>query len=225
MSDVVGLSRLGSQSATPTPPPTPAVSADNRQAASATPGQPGVNIPPGSPVQIVINNNATVQAPPAAAPQPEATPAPQVVYVPVSTPPPPAPTPVQATASSDFVASVLRAYNDHDYLALSPYLVPGHVNCLGHRYASPSFIRSDMTNDARTYAVVNCTYYPDTFTHEVSNEYSPHWVGPMLYDTITTYTEAREFNGRVHRATTRFTVGYTVVNGVTNIYAMVLKVI
>src|SRR6516164_11112669 len=112
MSDVVGLSRLGSQSATPTPPPTPAVSADNRPAASATPGQPGVNTPPGSPVQIVINNNATVQAPPAAAPQPEATPAPQVVYVPVSTPPPPAPTPVQATASSDFVASVLRAYND-----------------------------------------------------------------------------------------------------------------
>jgi len=123
------------------------------------------------------------------------------------------------------VASVLRAYNDHDYLALSPYLVPGHVNYFGHRYASPSFIRNDMTNDARTYAAVNCTYYPDTFTHEVSNEYSPHWVGPMLYDTITTYTEAREFNGRVHRATTRFTVGYTVVNGVTNIYAMVLKVI
>jgi len=82
-----------------------------------------------------------------------------------------------------------------------------------------------MNNDARSYAAVNYTYYPDTFTHEVSNEYSPHWVGPMLYDTITTYTEAREFNGRVHRATTRFTVGYTVVNGVTNIYAMVLKVI
>jgi hypothetical protein len=123
------------------------------------------------------------------------------------------------------VVSVLRAYNNHDYLALSPYLVPGHVNYFGHRYASPSFIRNDMNNDARSYAAVNYTYYPDTFTHEVSNEYSPHWVGPMLYDTITTYTEAREFNGRVHRATTRFTVGYTVVNGVTNIYAMVLKVI
>jgi hypothetical protein len=47
----------------------------------------------------------------------------------------------------------------------------------------------------------------------------------MLYNTITTYTEAREFNGRVHRATARFTVGYTVVNGVTNIYAMVHTVI
>jgi hypothetical protein len=136
-----------------------------------------------------------------------------------------APTPVQTTARSNFVVSVLQAYNKHDYLALSPYLVPGHVNYFGHRDASPSFIRNDMTNDARTYAAVNCTYYPDTLTHEVSNEYSPHWVGLMLYDTITTYTEAREFNGRVPRATTRFTVGYTVVNGVTNIYAMVLKVI
>ena len=55
----------------------------------------------------------------------------------------------------------MRAYNNHDYLALSPYLVPGHVNYFGHRYASPSFIRNDMTNDARTYAAVNCTYYPD----------------------------------------------------------------
>jgi hypothetical protein len=158
--------------------------------------------------------SATVQAPPPApAPQPEATPAPKVVHVPVSTPLPPSPTPVQAAVPSDFVMSVLRAYNNHNYLALSPYLVPGHVNYFGHRDASPSFIRNDMTNDARTYAAVNCTFYPDTFTHEVSNEYSPHWVGPMLYDTITTDTEARELNGRVHRATTRFTVGYTVVNG------------
>src|SRR5260221_134848 len=207
---------------TPTPPPTPPASADNPPAASATPGQPGANIPPGSPVQIVINNNATVQAPPPApGSHAETSPSPQVVYVPVSTPLPP----VQATASSDFVVSVLRTYNNHDYLALSPYLVPGHVNYFGHRYASPSFIRNDMTNDARTYTAVNCTYYPDTFTHDESNDDSPHWVGPMLYDNITTYTEARDFNGRVHRATIRFTVGYTVVNGVTNIYAMVLKVI
>jgi hypothetical protein len=91
-------------------------------------------------------------------------------------------------------------------------------------YSGFSRFRHRLARSARS-AAVNCTYYPDTLTHEVSNEYSPHWVGPMLYDTISTYTEAREFNGRIHRATTRFTVGYTVVNWVTNIYAMVLKVI
>ena len=86
-----------------------------------------------------------------------------------------APTPVQTTARSNFVVSVLRAYNKHDYLALSRYLVPGQVNYFGHRDASLSFIRNDMTNDARTYAAVNCTYYPDTLTHEVSNLAYDRW--------------------------------------------------
>jgi hypothetical protein len=136
----------------------------------------------------------------------------------------PAPRATSVLDSANFVVSVLRNYNNHDYLALAPYQVSGHLNYFGHREATDAFIRHDMANDVRTYAEVNCTFQPETFKHEVSNEYSSHWEGPMVYDSITTYTEAREFNGKVH-ATTRFTVGYTSVNGVTKIYAMVDKVL
>ena len=137
----------------------------------------------------------------------------------------PAPRAISVQDPANFVMSVLRNYNRHDYLALAPYLVSGHLNYFGHREATDAFIRHDMANDVRTYAGVNCTFQPETFKHEVSNEYSSHWEGPMLYDSITAYTEAREFNGKVHSATTRFTVGYTSVNGVTKIYAMVDKVL
>ena len=54
------------------------------------------------------------------------------------------------------------------------------------------------------------------FTHEVSNEYSKNWVGPMLYDSIDVQTE---------KGWLRFTVGYTSVNDKTSIYALVLKVL
>jgi hypothetical protein len=53
------------------------------------------------------------------------------------------------------------------------------------------------------------------FTHEVSNEYSKHWVGPMLYDSIDV---------RAQSEWARFTLGYTFINGTTSIYALVLKV-
>ena len=137
----------------------------------------------------------------------------------------PAPRATLVQDPANFVMSVLRNYNNHDYLALAPYLLSGHLNYFGHREATDAFIRHDMANDVRTYAEVNCTFQPETFKHEVSNEYSSHWEGPMLYDSITAYTEAREFNGKVNSATTRFTVGYTSVNGVTKIYAMVDKVL
>ena len=136
-----------------------------------------------------------------------------------------APAPVPASDAAGFVSTLLSAYNHHDFRALAPYLVSGRVNYFGHRDTSDAFIRNDMANDARTYASVNTSFQPETFKHEVSNEYSSHWEGPMVYDSITAYTEAREFNGKVHSATTRFTVGYTSVNGVTKIYAMVDKVL
>jgi hypothetical protein len=63
------------------------------------------------------------------------------------------------------------------------------------------------------------------FTHEVSGEYSAHWNGPMIYDSINVYSEVQERFGRLHRALTRLTVGYTVENGVPNIYGLVLKVL
>jgi hypothetical protein len=68
--------------------------------------------------------------------------------------------------------------------------------------------------------------YPETFTHEVSDEYSSRWDGPMIYDSITVYTEALENNGHLHKARTRFTVGYTIQGGQRiSIYALVLKVL
>jgi hypothetical protein len=79
------------------------------------------------------------------------------------------------------------------------------------------FIIRDMRGDARNYAWVKSVTYPDSFTHEVD--------GAMVYDSITQYSEAMENNGRMHRATVRLTVGYTVENGMPSVYALVLKVI
>jgi hypothetical protein len=67
--------------------------------------------------------------------------------------------------------------------------------------------------------------YPEKFTHEVSDEHSCRWDGPMIYDSITVYTEALENNGRLHKPTTRLTVGYTVQDQHISIYALVLKVL
>jgi hypothetical protein len=48
----------------------------------------------------------------------------------------------------------------------------------------------------------------------------------MIYDSITVYTEALENNGRLHKAKTRLTVGYTLQDGQhISIYALVLKVL
>jgi hypothetical protein len=47
----------------------------------------------------------------------------------------------------------------------------------------------------------------------------------MIYDSIDVYTEALEINGHLHKARTRFTVGYTLQNQHISIYALVLKVL
>ena len=141
------------------------------------------------------------------------------------------PTPVPPAATSetanpwDFIVSVDKALSGHNWRALAPYLVDGHVNYFGHRLATIQYIARDLESDAVNYPSSRMEYYPDTFTHEVSNEYSPHWTGPMLYDSINVYSVVTERNGRVHRALTRLTVGYTVNNGVPGIYALVMKVL
>jgi hypothetical protein len=86
------------------------------------------------------------------------------------------------------------------------------------------WIIQDMLQDQHTYAWCRSVYYPSTFTHAVSHEYSPHWVGPMLYDSLTIYSEVQERYGRLHRARVRLTVGYTAIGGNYVIYALVLKV-
>jgi len=83
-----------------------------------------------------------------------------------------------------------------------------------------------MQSDARNYAWVHSNYYPETFTHEVSNEYSSHWNGPMLYDSFSVYSEALERSGKPHKAMIRFTVGYTLdSSGHLLIYSLTLKVL
>jgi hypothetical protein len=82
-----------------------------------------------------------------------------------------------------------------------------------------------MQGDARTYTSDHSTVYPETFTHQVSDEYSSRWEGPMIYDSIEMYSEALENNGHLHRARTRLTVGYTVRDQHISIYALVLKVL
>src|ERR1700688_2172414 len=124
---------------------------------------------------------------------------------------------------ASFIVSLSRAFDNHDWQTITRYTVSGSVNYFGHLRVSNAFIRQDMQGDARTYASDRSTVYPETFTHEVSDEYSSHWDGPMIYDSITVYTEALENNGRLHRAKTRLTVGYTVQDQHISIYALVLK--
>ena len=101
----------------------------------------------------------------------------------------------------------------------------GSVNYFGHLRVSNAFIRQDMQGDARTYTYDHSIVYPETFTHEVSDEYSSRWDGPMIYDSITVYTKALENNGHLHKARTRLTVGYAVRDQHISIYALVLKVL
>jgi hypothetical protein len=62
-----------------------------------------------------------------------------------------------------------------------------------------------------------------SFRHEISNECSVRWNGPMIYDSITVYQEVWERNGIYHHANVRFTVGYTLPDN--RVYALVMKVL
>lgn len=127
---------------------------------------------------------------------------------------------------ASFVIAVDQAFDNHDWQTLTKFTVDGLVNYFGHRHATNAYIARDMQGDARNYSWVRSKPYPETFTHEVSNEYSSNWNGPMLYDSINVYSEALERNGRFHKAMTRFTVGYTVDSaGRIAIYSLTLKVI
>jgi hypothetical protein len=141
--------------------------------------------------------------------------------------PPPAPEPSGGGQSSaSFVIAVDQTFDNHDWQTLTRFTVDGLVNYFGHRYSTNAYIARDMQGDARNYAWVHSRPYPNTFTHEVSDEYSSHWNGPMLYDSINVYSEALERNGKSHKATTRLTVGYTVdAAGQILIYSLTLKLL
>ena len=191
---------LAAAKGTPTPAP-PTIIINNTVAPTVQ-----QNTPP--PVAEIVQNPVVVeQAPPV------------VVEQHVVTPPPPSyPSPME------WVVNVNDALSRHNYNYLTRF-TSGSINYFGHLRTSDAYIIRDMQNDAYHYFDSNSTYYPDTFTHEVSNEYSPRWSGPMIYDSITTYSETQEKGGRMHRATIRLTVGYTFVNNATTIYALVMKVL
>jgi hypothetical protein len=205
-----------------------------------TPSQ-SVTIPPATPggAPIIINNNV-VQAPP---PQPAPTPAPpvyiqvppavyvqppQTVYVQPAPPvyvqtPPPAAEPV--THPWDFVTYVWQNFSDHNVPVMTSLCQDRNTNYFGLRHASLDSISRDMLSDQQRYGEWRATYYPDTYWREVSNEYSPRWVGPMIYDHIDMYSEVYENGVRWHRARVRFTVGFTNVGGVTRIYSLTYQAV
>jgi len=124
------------------------------------------------------------------------------------------------------IVALNRAFDSHDWQTVTEYTVDGYVNYFGHSRASNNYIRLDMQGDARTYRWNRSITYPETFTHQVSAEYSPHWSGPMIYDSMNFYSEALENNGRSHNALVRLTVGYTLQDDQKmRVYALVLKVL
>jgi len=126
----------------------------------------------------------------------------------------------------DFIVYVEKSLNEHNWGYFRAYIPPdGQLNYFGHRNATLEYRQRDMENDRKRYTSSKSTYYPQSFTHEISQEYSPRWSGPMLYDSINVYGDITERGGRVHRALTRLTVGYTDNAGRYTIYALVLKVL
>jgi hypothetical protein len=144
-------------------------------------------------------------------------PAQQVVYTQAPQPP--------TSKPWDWITSVWGHYNNHDSSWITSFTQNYHTNYFGHTKASNAAIQQDMYNDSLQYGKWNATWYPETFTHDVSNEYSSHWNGPMIYDSITIESHILENGVRWHNATVRFTVGYTYNDGVAKIYALVEKVL
>jgi TolB-like protein len=130
------------------------------------------------------------------------------------------------TDQAKLVIMVEQAFENHDWETLTSMTVDRMVNYFDHKHVTNGFIAQDMQNDSRTYAWQHNTPYPNTFTHEVSDQYSSHWSGPMLYDSMNVYTEAQERNGKLHKAMTRLTVGYVLdPSGRPAIYSLTLKVL
>jgi len=180
---------------TPTPTPIPTPTA----APSPTPAQP----------TIIINNNVI-----------NATPAPV-----------PTPAPAQQQGGSisvqpwDFIVDVWTHYSNYDSPWLTAFTQDGLTNYFGQRRASNYRISRDMAGDSSRYSQWHATYFPETFWRETSNEYSPNWQGPMIYDHIDMQSDVYETGVRWHHARVRFTVGYTYLNQVLKIYALTYQVL
>jgi hypothetical protein len=145
--------------------------------------------------------------------------------------PVPVPTPAQKQAGSisvhpwDFIVDLWTHYSNYDSGWITDFTQDGLTNYFGQRRASNTTIIRDMTVDSRRYSQWHATYYPETFWRETSNECSPNWQGPMIYDHIDMQSDVYETGVRWHHARVRFTVGYTYVNRVLKIYALSYQVL
>jgi TolB-like protein len=115
----------------------------------------------------------------------------------------------QGDSPMALITSLNTAFDNHDWQTITDGTVDGSVNYFKRGRVSNDYIRKDMQEHARIYQSVHSNVYPETFTHDVSGEYSSRWSGPMIYDSINVYSEVLETSGRFHKALTRFTVGYT----------------
>jgi len=166
--------------------------------------------PPSAQPTIIINNNI-VNSPSA---------------------PVPAPPPAQQQGGSipvlqpwDFIVDVWTHYSNYDSAWITAFTQDQMTNYFDQRRASNYRIIRDMAQDSRRYSQWRATYYPETFWRETSNEYSPNWQGAMIYDHIDMQSNVYENGDRWHHARVRFTVGYTHVNHVLKIYALIYQVL
>jgi hypothetical protein len=118
----------------------------------------------------------------------------------------------------DFVVSIASALNHDDWSTVCAFTQNGFVNYFGHRYSSNAYIIDCISSDTNTYSGV---YFPDSFTRQVSQEYSTNWYGPMIYDAVNLYILKQDDHGAVTQYLVRFTVGYTVQDdNIVTIYAL-----
>jgi hypothetical protein len=88
---------------------------------------------------------------------------------------------------------------------LTTYTADGEVDYFGRRNTTNDYIDRDMQQDKQTYSSSNSTRYLNPFKRQT--------VGNTIYDSIDVYSEIQERRGRLHKALTRLTVGYTVTDG------------
>ena len=197
----------------PTPLPTPSPTSVSMSTPSLEPSPTLSPITEATPDVEQSNTTATGTTTPSTAPVTEDKPS-TVEPTPVPRLTPPSP---DSDKQILFILDVVNTLDKHDWQTLTAHTADGSVNYFGRASTSNDYIRRDMQQDARTYSWSHSTYYPDTFTHDTSKE--------MIYDSINVYSENQERAGRLHKALTRLTVGYTIHDGLPTIYNLDLKVL
>jgi hypothetical protein len=221
----------------PTIQPTPGPNSDAR--AAPTNSAPTPQVQPASPIATPeVRLAAPVATPEVRLAAPVATPevrrampvaTPEVrLAMPVATPASSSPQPnVPSLGDSAFISTINKILLEHDWKTLTAFTVDGKVNYFEHTDSTNAYIRDQLTVEATEMRRIRSTVDPQSFKHEVSDEYSQRrsWEGPMLYDSITALNEWETPNGVPIRMVTRLTVGFTMQRGTFQIYALVRKVL